>query len=143
MTTPVETYNLQDLGFLTYYAPKIATVANSLGGLSSFSIVDLGLIIAAPLVEEFHDRYETSLKTAIQYGADVLIKALSEQKLQESFALISSGAIVLPQEPSIFQKLVNPIVIDVGMGNIQLYTAVNLLNDYIAANPSADPLGIT
>ena len=43
-------------------------------------------------------------------------------------------------KPSDWNKLNNVTLNDIGMGNIKVSTAIDLLNNYAAAHPNSDPL---
>ncbi len=93
------------------------------------------------ILEEYNDRFES--------GSDIFWQALGDNA---SFFLNSNHADLLqefneinqlsPQQRNELNKLSNPILLDVGVGNVQIYTAIGLLNDYNEAYPNSDPLGL-
>lgn len=48
MTTPIETYNQRDLGFLSYYAPRIAAISSQLSTYSLLALFNLDVGPHAP-----------------------------------------------------------------------------------------------
>lgn len=75
--------------------------------------------------------------------------AYSEYRLPTHAEIVANFEVVAALSPTEqlaikqFGKLTAyPVMIDLGPGNIQLYTAINLLEDYNNRYPSSDPLGI-
>ena len=76
MTVSYDEHNYRDLNLLSYYCNDIASTASVLSYSTGISSSVLEAFIAAPIVEEFHDRSENLLGTATQAAADNYLRKL-------------------------------------------------------------------
>lgn len=144
---PTETPQIYDsrvLSFIYHYSPSITTIASiatQLNGANQISPYNMERYIAGFIAEEYNDRYESPFSTAMQAFGDWYLSQYSEIELANSIAAIDANP-ALWDLTSPVAKLRIPGLIDVGPGNIQLYTAVTLLREYSQSNPTTDPLNI-
>jgi hypothetical protein len=99
-------------------------------------------VILGALSEEFNDRNASYWELTTQLGADFLASEVYGRTHADFVADYQYAAAQTAEWRQEANKLVNPIFIDVGIGNIQIYTAIRLLNDYITSHPLNDPLGL-
>lgn len=136
-----ETPQIYDNDILTLvdlYSTTALQVQNSLGGNSS-SIAALGSIL-----EEYNDRFES--------GSDIFSQAVGDAASyflnSDHDAILAEYNFVQAQSPewragiSGADKFLYPVTLDVGAGNVQVYTAIGLLDEYNQRFPSSDPLGL-
>lgn len=146
--TPMK-YSKKILNVAAEFAETAKRVANNLGlekqGLS-------GTVINGAILEEYNDRHETLMDQLFQTFGDIgsfvglwthegikqdynEIKAMS---VEERLALTSSEN----WPDKIIDKATNPIMFDIGRGNIQSYTAIRLLEEYNQTYQDSDPLSL-
>lgn len=136
-----ETPQIYDNDILTLvdlYSTTALQVQNTLGGNSS-SIAALGSIL-----EEYNDRFES--------GSDIFSQAVGDAASyflnSDHDAILAEYNFVQAQSPewragiSGADKFLYPVMLDVGAGNVQVYTAIGLLDEYNQRFPSSDPLGL-
>lgn len=120
------------------YSTTALQVQNVLGDGAS-SIAALGSIL-----EEYNDRFES--------GVDIFSQAVGDTA---SYFLNTNHADILADYNFVqaqstewranlhgADKFLYPVMLDVGAGNIQIYTAIGLLEEYNQRYPSSDPLDL-
>lgn len=135
--TPMQ-YDDNILTLVDMYSSTALQVQSVLGSGSS-SIAALGSIL-----EEYNDRFES--------GADIFRQAVGDSA---SFFLNTNHADILAEYNFVqaqsaewranlhgADKFSYPVMLDVGAGNVQIYTAIGLLEEYNQRYPSSDPLGL-
>ncbi len=129
-------YDDQILRLVDMYSTSALQMQNLIGGSS---IAALGAIL-----EEYNDRYETLPDVLTQAFADYWATAHSNnhQEILQNFEYAQAQGAEWRLSLGTAGKLLNPVMIDVGPGNIQIYTAINLLNEYVQKYPNSDPLGL-
>jgi hypothetical protein len=122
-------YKKSVFDYVAKYNQNIETVAKQLN-LSHE-------VIAGAIAEEYN------AQSALKDGLGEWFASTNHNKLLENYNKIS-----LPEnaemliKPGISAKFVNPVLNDIGNGNIKIYTAIRLLNDYTLAHSADDPLDI-
>src|SRR5690606_35686342 len=98
------------------------------------------------ILEEANDRQESFKDRLIQYGTDVVVDLnpfTTHSDLREGYKEISQkDADYRLTAGDILNKLQNPVLFDIGVGNIQIYTAIRLLQDYKKQFATSDPLDV-
>jgi Ca2+-binding RTX toxin-like protein len=111
-------------------------------GLSKYGVS--ASIIDGPILQEYADRNSSYLDLIKQSGADFWSRNSNTDQVA-----IRSSYEYLRDHPSIrnsvtdYQKISQyQVMIDLGVGNVQLYTAIGLLDDYNKKYVDSDPLNI-
>jgi hypothetical protein len=105
-----------------------------------------GAIIGA-ILEEFNDRNEGGWATFEQWAADRWSDAFnnyfeSHEDMAAKFQKARNFGAEWRESFEGLSKLSEPILLDVGVGNIQIYTAIELLLDYRARYAGSDSLAL-
>jgi RTX calcium-binding nonapeptide repeat (4 copies) len=138
-----QTYTASERQFISYYGNSIKSAAQALATQSTFSAATLSTLIAGCIAEELHDRNESYFDIAQQAFSDNRVSGLSNQRLLDSYNDVKLGKLdVFSKMNHALAKQLYPSLLDVGPANIQIQTAMRLLENYISANPSTDPLTI-
>ncbi|WNZ54055.1 hypothetical protein QT397_02070 (plasmid) [Microbulbifer sp. MKSA007] len=135
--TPMQ-YDDRILSLVDIYSSTALEVQYILGSSSS-SIAALGSIL-----EEYNDRFEGNSDTIIQYFGDAysFLFNSSHGSILEQYNYIKSQNAEWRSDISSTDKFRYPVMLDVGVGNVQIYTAIGLLEDYNQRFPSTDPLNL-
>ncbi len=108
---------------------------------NALNLNEIGLsttVIAGSILEEWHDRHESTYDAILQYIADTNANLFSPTYVEMSFNW-------LEKDPSLWEginKQAFPSAYDVGRGNFQIHTAMKLLKEYNVSFPNTDPLNI-
>ena len=129
------------------YSSEILTYASIYGAsairFSSLVGVQSSQAVLGCILEEANDRQETWQEYGEQTGADAFAVASllgdSQAEIRAQYDYLRS---LSAEDRSDANKLLYPVMIDVGVGNIQIYTAIRLLDAYNSTYISSDPLGI-
>ncbi|MEO0370846.1 MAG: hypothetical protein AAF231_05255, partial [Pseudomonadota bacterium] len=131
------------------YTKNILSVGDMYGLAALQSQVALGshdtsAAVIGSILEEYNDRFEGTTSLIFQEGADALSPILnnSHASILENYNLVQSLGPDWRASVSDFDKLNNPVMLDIGVGNVQIYTAIGLLDEYNQKFPSSDPLGL-
>lgn len=133
-----QVYDNDILTLVDMYSTTALQVQNTLGGNSS-SIAALGSIL-----EEYNDRFESMADVFSQAVGDAASYFLDRDR----DAILAEYNFVQSQSPewragiSGTDKFLYPVMLDIGVGNVQIYTAISLLNEYNQRFPSSDPLDL-
>lgn len=136
-TTPA-TYDDDILKIVDMYSDTALQIQNKMGMEASSAAV-LGAIL-----EEYNDRFETVPSFAFQLLGQFASYVLNRNHggIRDDHDLVKAGTPEWRATIRRFKKLVYPVKIDVGLGNVQLYTAIERLNEYNDKYPDSDPLNI-
>lgn len=135
--TPMQ-YDDNILTLVDIYSTTALQVQNTLGSKAS-STAALGAIL-----EEYNDRNESGLdifSQAVGDGASYFLNTNHADILAEYNFVQSQGA-EWRAGISGADKFAYPVMLDVGAGNIQVYTAIGLLEEYNQRYPTSDPLDL-
>jgi len=102
-----------------------------------------GKSVIGSILEEFHDSKETIKDDLTQWGADKFVLNSSLNSIKNSYEK-------LRDQPTLWDQIKNGSIsktsyvssIDVGRGNVQIYTAIYLLEKYNQQYPNSDPLNL-
>lgn len=132
----VSPYHTSVMNYIKILSPHVRFVSQTLG-------VDAVAIIGA-IAEEHNDMFTASAWRGP--SANIFVDSLVVQFSSHSGILADYNYFVQNRSEisntNIFNKLANPVLVDMGPGNIKLFTAIELLNDYIIQNPNSDPLNL-
>lgn len=133
----------------TKFDENILTVADiySSTALKIQNILGNGSIASATIgavMEEYNDRHENGIELAAQWIGDTASRHLNttHSDILSDYEFVKSKGSEWRSELGIAGKLQHPVMLDVGVGNVQVYTAINLLSEYNARYPNSDPLGL-
>jgi hypothetical protein len=136
-----ETPMIYDEDILTL-AARYAETADKVAGILNLDAYGISFTgINAPILEEYNDRNESLYEQATQWSADVY----SYLFLGDHDSILGNYESLSTWEPdarAAASKISYPVLIDIGPGNIQLFTAIRLLNDYNDVYPDSDPLDL-
>lgn len=135
----IKLYGTNVLNVATDYSDVSKRVAEILDFKSSGIT---STIINGVILEEFQDRNESSLDIIIQNLADSVAskKLLDHDIINDRYEYIKALSSTERNEIHGLDKFEEPIMIDVGRGNVQIYTAIKLLQEYSTKNLDSDPL---
>ncbi len=127
-------YQDKVLSVVDMYSDTALNIQNITGVSSS--------VVLGSILEEYNDRHETLPDLLSQKFADYWSTALnnSHEAILENYNYVQSKGADWRTNLSTANKLLNPVMIDVGVGNIQLYTAIGLLDEYNQKYQNSDPL---
>ncbi|WP_299960839.1 hypothetical protein [uncultured Roseobacter sp.] len=134
-----QVYSSDILTLVDLYSTTALQVQNALGGNSS-SIAALGSIL-----EEYNDRFESTKDIFKQISGDTIsyLRNRDHESILEQYNFVRAQSAEWRAEvEGPIDKTLFPVMLDVGVGNIQVYTAIGLLGEYTQRFPSSDPLGL-
>lgn len=131
------------------YSENILSIIEKYGN-SAYSVgTALGVnpnVIMGAVLEEYNDRYESFSDTAIQAAADLYsaIFNSNHDRISQNYEDVKNKSTEwrVAASKSEISKLLNPTLIDVGDGNIQIFTALDMLQKYIIDNENPDPMDL-
>jgi len=102
--------------------------------------------VLGSVAEEFNSRISSNLFSnlgpVVQGLADLTSRVYSHVELAQNYEQSLSFSSEQLLSRSWLFKYQNPVLIDVGPGNISIRTAITLLRNYLQDNPSSDPLNL-
>jgi Ca2+-binding RTX toxin-like protein len=125
------------LDYIKANAEKAKEVAKALG---------LSDVTAQGILGAIGEEYESI--GLVDWGQTIRVSQYSHDEILSNYENTRVNPKVLEDVVSgssaekIFIKFTNPVLNDVGPGNIKILTAIDLLKTYIDHNPDTDPLGI-
>lgn len=140
--TSSPTYNEDILKYSEHVKPNAACVAETLDLKNRFGVTDAA--ITGSILEEYADRHKSKLDEFRQWRADIASQLINQTQLgiKEEYEFLKEHDEIRKSVGDGWDKLNYPTMIDLGPGNVQLYTAISLLDEYNAKHPKDDPLQI-
>lgn len=118
----------------------VSANSGTIGKIASLLNVDRS-VLAGVFADEMSERYAGVSSFINQAAADKIAMMYTHDELMYFYSVSERFSSKQLTNLSGLDKLQTPTLIDVGPGNIQIRTAINVIKDYVSANPS-DRLGL-
>lgn len=132
--------------FVLSLSRKYSDVAEQVASALNFSRHgSSGTVIIGAILEEYNDSLESGFdfgKARLGDFGSFIRNSFTHDILAQQYADINAAPLSVRMTPSLGDKANYPLLIDIGEGSIQPFTAIRLLEDYVAAHPDSDPLFI-